>query len=149
VNAFEAAEKSGREVDLQNELEALFESKNTSSVPGLTVIPAAFLRVTVMVQILKLALGSGTTLSVCLPRQVAENPNRLLNHVTHDLAVRLHLPHEIDTLSCKEIHRLNVPRCVPCWRQTAEPRQRHTNIAEGDLTDYWLVRPLLGTALLV
>ncbi len=49
MNAFEAAEKSGRKADLRHELEALFESKNTSSVPGLTVIPAAFLRVTVIV----------------------------------------------------------------------------------------------------
>ena len=49
MNAFEAAGKSGREADLQKELEALFESQNTSSVPGLTVIPATFLRVTVMV----------------------------------------------------------------------------------------------------
>jgi hypothetical protein len=49
MNAFEAAGKSGREADLQKELEALFERHNTSSVPGLTMIPATFLRVTVMV----------------------------------------------------------------------------------------------------
>jgi len=49
MNAFEAAGKSGREADLQKELEALLESKNTSNVPGLTEIPATFLRVTVMV----------------------------------------------------------------------------------------------------
>jgi SAM-dependent methyltransferase len=49
MNAFEAAGKSGREADLQKELEALFESKNTSTMPSLTVIPATFLRVTVMV----------------------------------------------------------------------------------------------------
>jgi hypothetical protein len=48
MNAFEAAGKSGRETDLQNELEALFESKNASSVSGTTEIPATFLRVTVM-----------------------------------------------------------------------------------------------------
>jgi SAM-dependent methyltransferase len=49
MNAFEAAGKSGRKADLQKELEVLFESKNRSSVPGLTEIPATFLRVTVMV----------------------------------------------------------------------------------------------------
>lgn len=49
MNAFEAAGKSGRETELQKELEALFESKNTSHTPGLTVIPATFLRVTVLV----------------------------------------------------------------------------------------------------
>jgi len=49
MNAFDAAGKNGREADLQKELEALFESQNTSSVPGSTAIPATFLRVTVMV----------------------------------------------------------------------------------------------------
>ncbi|HEY7284850.1 MAG TPA: class I SAM-dependent methyltransferase [Vicinamibacterales bacterium] len=45
MNAFDAAEKSGRAGDLQSELEALFESKNTSKTA--TSIPATFLRATV------------------------------------------------------------------------------------------------------
>ena len=45
MNAFDAAEKNGRAADLQNELEALFNSQNTS--PDATSIPATFLRVTV------------------------------------------------------------------------------------------------------
>src|SRR5881409_2889361 len=44
MNAFEAAEKNGRAADLQNELEALFNSKNKSN--NATSIPATFLRVT-------------------------------------------------------------------------------------------------------
>jgi len=47
MNAFDAAEKSGRSADLQKELVALFESQNRSSKPGSTSIPATFLRVTV------------------------------------------------------------------------------------------------------
>ena len=47
MNAFEAAEKSGRAADLQKELEALFISQNKSPGNGLTSIPATFLRVTV------------------------------------------------------------------------------------------------------
>ena len=46
MNAFEAAEKSGRAADLQKELEDLFQSQNKSS--DATSIPATFLRVTVM-----------------------------------------------------------------------------------------------------
>ena len=46
MNAFEAAEKSGRAADLQKELVALFESQNRSPTPGSTSIPATFLRVT-------------------------------------------------------------------------------------------------------
>jgi ubiquinone/menaquinone biosynthesis C-methylase UbiE len=49
MNAFDAAEKSGRSADLQKELVALFESQNRSSEPGSTSIPATFLRVTVSV----------------------------------------------------------------------------------------------------
>jgi SAM-dependent methyltransferase len=45
MNAFDAAEKSGRSADLQSELEALFDAKNTK--PGASSIPATFLRVTV------------------------------------------------------------------------------------------------------
>ena len=45
MNAFEAAEKSGRAADLQKQLEELFNSQNKSS-DG-TSIPATFLRVTV------------------------------------------------------------------------------------------------------
>src|SRR5580765_3480273 len=45
MNAFDAAEKSGRAADLQRELEELFDAQNTSAEG--TVIPATFLRVTV------------------------------------------------------------------------------------------------------
>ncbi|HSP98387.1 MAG TPA: class I SAM-dependent methyltransferase [Candidatus Dormibacteraeota bacterium] len=47
MNAFDAAEKTGRATDLQNELEALFDSQNRSANKGATSIPATFLRVTV------------------------------------------------------------------------------------------------------
>jgi SAM-dependent methyltransferase len=46
MNAFEAAEKDGRSQDLRNELEALFETQNTSGRKDVTTIPATFLRVT-------------------------------------------------------------------------------------------------------
>ena len=49
MNAFEAAEKDGRAVDLRRELESLFLSQNRSTDPGATSIPATFLRVTVTV----------------------------------------------------------------------------------------------------
>ena len=49
MNAFEAAEKSGRAADLQKELEELFESQNQSPDKTKTVIPATFLRVNVAV----------------------------------------------------------------------------------------------------
>ena len=49
MNAFAAAEKSGRAADLQKELEALFESENGSRDKTKTSIPATFLRVTVAV----------------------------------------------------------------------------------------------------
>jgi len=49
MNAFEAAEKNGRAADLQNELEALFNSQNKSPRKNATSIPATFLRVTVAV----------------------------------------------------------------------------------------------------
>ncbi len=47
MNAFEAAEKTGRADDLRKELDALFESQNTSPRKDATSIPATFLRVTV------------------------------------------------------------------------------------------------------
>ena len=47
MNAFEAAAANGREVDLQNELEALFNGQNASQSNDVTSIPATFLRVTV------------------------------------------------------------------------------------------------------
>lgn len=47
MNAFAAAERSGRAGDLQQELEALFESQNRSATEGATSIPATYLRVTV------------------------------------------------------------------------------------------------------
>ena len=48
MNAFEAAEKNGRAADLEQELEALFDSQNTSLNRAFTSIPATFLRVTVV-----------------------------------------------------------------------------------------------------
>jgi SAM-dependent methyltransferase len=47
MNAFEAAEKNGKAVELQNELEALFNSQNKSATANTTSIPATFLKVTV------------------------------------------------------------------------------------------------------
>ena len=47
MNAFAAAEQSGRAADLQKELEALFASQNRSAASDATSIPATFLRVTV------------------------------------------------------------------------------------------------------
>ena len=47
MNAFEAAAAKGRETELQTELEALFNRKNTSASNDATSIPATFLRVTV------------------------------------------------------------------------------------------------------
>jgi hypothetical protein len=49
MNAFEAAEKSGRAAGLQRELEELFESQNRSADKRKTRIPATFLRVAVAV----------------------------------------------------------------------------------------------------
>ena len=49
MNAFDAAEKSGRAGDLAKELEALFDSQNKSASKDTTSIPATFLRVTVAV----------------------------------------------------------------------------------------------------
>jgi len=48
MNAFAAAEQSGKAANLQQELQGLFERQNTSS-NGVTTIPATFLRVTVNV----------------------------------------------------------------------------------------------------
>jgi ubiquinone/menaquinone biosynthesis C-methylase UbiE len=48
MNAFEAAEKNGKALDLQHELEALFNSQNKSTTANTTSIPATFLRVTVI-----------------------------------------------------------------------------------------------------
>ena len=48
MNAFEAAEKNGKALDLQHELEALFNSQNKSTSDNTTSIPATFLRVTVV-----------------------------------------------------------------------------------------------------
>lgn len=49
MNAFEAAEKNGRAEQLQEELEALFNSQNKSGDSNTTTIPATFLKVTVLV----------------------------------------------------------------------------------------------------
>jgi len=48
MNAFEAAEKNGKALELQRELEELFTSQNRSTDPNKTSIPATFLRVTVV-----------------------------------------------------------------------------------------------------
>jgi ubiquinone/menaquinone biosynthesis C-methylase UbiE len=47
MNAFEAAQANGREAELQNELEALFNEQNESPSEDATSIPATFLRVTI------------------------------------------------------------------------------------------------------
>ena len=49
MNAFEAAGKNGRTDSLQSELEALFESQNSSGRRDRTLIPATYLRVSVAV----------------------------------------------------------------------------------------------------
>jgi hypothetical protein len=49
MNAFEAAEKNGKALELQRELEILFTAQNKSKDPNTTSIPATFLRVTVKV----------------------------------------------------------------------------------------------------
>jgi hypothetical protein len=48
MNAFEAAEKNGKALELQHELEVLFNSQNKSTTTNTTSIPATFLRVTVI-----------------------------------------------------------------------------------------------------
>ncbi|MGA8721244.1 MAG: class I SAM-dependent methyltransferase [Solirubrobacteraceae bacterium] len=47
MNAFDAAAASGRETELQNELEALFSEHNPNGTKAPTSIPATFLKVTV------------------------------------------------------------------------------------------------------
>ena len=47
MNAFAAAAADGREMELQRELEALFNDQNASPDDKATSIPATFLRVTV------------------------------------------------------------------------------------------------------
>jgi hypothetical protein len=47
MNAFEAADKSGRAAELQRQLEDLCRIQNRSSREDMTSIPATFLRVTV------------------------------------------------------------------------------------------------------
>lgn len=49
MNAFDAAEKSGRTAELQSELETLFNIQNQSPRKDATSIPATYLRVTVEV----------------------------------------------------------------------------------------------------
>jgi len=49
MNAFDAAEKSGRGEDLHRELDQLFHSQNQRTVEHATCIPATYLRVTVAV----------------------------------------------------------------------------------------------------
>lgn len=48
MNAFEAAEKTGRSYELRGKLVALFERENTSADKDVTIIPVTFLRVTVV-----------------------------------------------------------------------------------------------------
>ncbi len=47
INAYEAAAASGKEAQLQGELDELFNAENTSPTSGTTSIPAAFLHVTI------------------------------------------------------------------------------------------------------
>jgi hypothetical protein len=47
MNAFDAAEKAGREAALERELVELFEKENRSGKKDVTSIAATFLRVTV------------------------------------------------------------------------------------------------------
>ena len=47
MNAFDAAEQSGRADELFGELDELFNAHNISTDPATTTIPATFLRVTV------------------------------------------------------------------------------------------------------
>jgi ubiquinone/menaquinone biosynthesis C-methylase UbiE len=49
MNAFESAERNGRAAGLQRDLEALFDSQNSSSSKDATSIPATYLLVTVAV----------------------------------------------------------------------------------------------------
>lgn len=49
MNAFEAAEKNGRALELQKELETLFVSQNKSNDKNKTSIPANYLQVTVLI----------------------------------------------------------------------------------------------------
>jgi len=49
MNAFEAADKSGRVAELQRQLDDLFTAQNKTPGSGATSIPATFLRVTVTV----------------------------------------------------------------------------------------------------
>jgi hypothetical protein len=49
MNAYEAAAAGGREDELHAELDALINEKNTSGNSDVTIIPATFLRVTVVV----------------------------------------------------------------------------------------------------
>lgn len=48
MNAFEAADKNGKTLELQHELEGLFENQNKSPDPNVTSIPVTFLKVTVV-----------------------------------------------------------------------------------------------------
>jgi hypothetical protein len=48
MNAFEYAERNNRETELWSELEGLFTSQNKSTNKETTIIPATFLRVTVI-----------------------------------------------------------------------------------------------------
>ena len=47
MNAFAAAEQSGKAANLQEDLQALFERQNRNEATDATSIPATFLRVTV------------------------------------------------------------------------------------------------------
>jgi ubiquinone/menaquinone biosynthesis C-methylase UbiE len=49
MNAFEAAEKNGKENELKKELDELFSAQNTTKSSSQTSIPATFLRVTVSI----------------------------------------------------------------------------------------------------
>ena len=46
MNAFEAAQASGREAELHHELESLFNEQNATGNEAPTSIPATYIRVT-------------------------------------------------------------------------------------------------------
>lgn len=87
MKAFDAAEKDGREDDLQKELEVLFECQNRSPSKQAVSIPAIFLRVTACLQVAcAMVLGKpGPGLAfcklVCAPR--CESRRLRSSHALH------------------------------------------------------------------
>jgi hypothetical protein len=50
MNAFDAAQKNGLDTELLGKLQTLFTNQNTARASDRTLIPATFLKVTVVVQ---------------------------------------------------------------------------------------------------